>query len=175
MTDPTNFGIPDFYGNSPDGGFNGSCLVGFQTLNLGGNSAVQTRTHFFKLSTNPFSDIEHSLPPSVHGAYDESFFMTFTILCLMECPSGMYYDSASCSDCLANCSICQNGTHCDQCDLSFTLNSGSTACILCSFYITDCSDCLSSSYCTNCTNNTLLFNNTQCVSCDFFMPNCTVC
>ena len=124
--------IPDSFGHSSVGGFDENCLIGLSYAYLTYNGVTTTYSALFNMKTNPFSNIQN--PP-----LGEIFFFQWNIICLLKCEAGTYLTAGDlCSNCLANCVQCQNGTECELCNSTYGLTANSSACGSCMAYMEAC-------------------------------------
>lgn len=136
----------------------------------------------------------------------------------ITCPVGTYLDldtflCVNCSNVLPGCIACENETLCARCAAGYNLIDGrcviapidcwpgtyydpdTNQCLNCSEAIPNCTLCLNSSICLNCTDDNMLLNGTcipmgtpecpegtfydpawrRCVACNISLPNCTRC
>ena len=134
------------------------------------------------------------------------------------CPAGSYFDTVAnkcvnCSDFLPNCLACGSSTTCTlcmsnatlangtcvasnaPCDVGAFMDPGTGVCLNCSSVLPNCTACLNSTICLNCTQGNSLMNGTcvlvgpifctngsffdpaanKCIFCKDVLPNCTNC
>ena len=103
---PLTLDIPDEFGHSSYGGFDGNCMFGLREIQINGNAASEIRTFYFSIDTNPITGIQKGIQGS------EYFFVGFGVGCFMECPLGTYSNRTDCLACLSECQQCSDGASC---------------------------------------------------------------
>lgn len=62
LASPTNMGIPDLFGSSSYGGFNGNCVIGLFQLYFGGNdTSFFDRGVMFSAKSNNFTGVKTTI------------------------------------------------------------------------------------------------------------------
>ena len=173
LTTPFDIIFQGFWLDSPFGGVQGECILGFQSFMFGGDRSITTsRSILFLQDAIPFTSVQKIIP------IGETFVGEWQGLCFMKCPAGFTYASYNCviPASITNCQSQINFTHCARCNSGFFLDNLGTSCPSCpSNTGGSCATCDNQTICLTCVIPAFTLVNSSCLPCSDVISDCLSC